>query len=118
MLSFPASVRIYVALGATDMRKSFDGLSGVVQDVLSLDPFSGHVFAFCNRRRTLLKMLLWDRSGFFLFAKRLEQGTYAWPEHDGDGDSLRVTMKELMCVLEGIDLRDARMRKRMKRLPA
>ncbi len=118
MLSFPASVRIYVALGATDMRKSFDGLCGVVQDVLALDPYSGHVFTFCNRRRTLLKMLLWDRSGFFLFAKRLEQGTYAWPEHDGDGDALLVTMKELMCILEGIDLRDARLRKRFTRLPA
>ena len=118
MLSFPASVRIHVALGATDMRKSFDGLSGAVKDILSLDPFSGHVFVFCNRRRTLMKMLLWDRSGFFLFAKRLEQGTYAWPEHDGDVDSLCVTTKELMCMLEGIDLRDARVRKRMSRLPA
>lgn len=118
MLSFPASVRIYLALGPTDMRKSFDGLSGVVQDVLSLDPLSGHVFAFCNRRRTLLKMLLWDRTGYFLFAKRLEQGTYAWPEHESDDEGLRVSMKELMCILEGIDLRDVRLRKRMNRLPA
>jgi len=118
VLSFPASVRIYVAVGVTDMRKSFDGLCGVVQDVLSLDPFSGHVFAFCNRRRTILKMLVWDRSGFFLFGKRLEQGTYAWPEDARDGAALRVTMKELMCILEGIDLRDARLRKRFTRVPA
>jgi len=118
VLSFPASVRIYVALGATDMRKSFDGLCGVVQDALALDPYSGHVFAFCNRRRSILKMLLWDRSGFFLFAKRLEQGTYAWPDQDRDRESLRVTMKELMCILEGIDLRDARLRKRYTRVPA
>ena len=118
MLSFPPSVRIHAALGATDMRKSFDGLCGVVQDVLGEDPFSGHVFAFCNRRRTILKLLVWDRSGFFLFAKRLEQGTYAWPDHALGGASLHVTTKELLCILEGIDLRDARLRKRYTRLPA
>lgn len=118
MLSFPASVRIYVAVGVTDMRKSFDGLCGVVQDALSLDPFSGHVYAFCNRRRTILKMLVWDRSGFFLFSKRLEQGTYAWPDDEHDATSLRVTTKELTCILEGIDLRDARTRKRFSRVPA
>jgi len=100
------------------MRKSFDGLCGVVQDVLAEDPFSGHVFAFCNRRRTILKLLVWDRSGFFLFAKRLEQGTYAWPDDDRDGTSRRVTTRELMCILEGIDLRDARLRKRYARVPA
>lgn len=116
MLSFPSSVRIHVALGATDMRKSFDGLTGVVQDVLGEDPLSGHVFAFCNRRRTILKMLVWDRSGFFLFAKRLEQGTYAWPAHDRDSPSLVVTTRELTCILEGIDLRDARLRKRFDRV--
>lgn len=118
MLSFPASVRIHIAPGATDMRKSFDGLSGVVRDVLGEDPGSGHVFAFCNRRCTLLKMLVWDRSGFFLLAKRLEQGTYAWPEHPEDRASLVVTTRELMCILEGIDVRDARLRKRFERLPA
>lgn len=118
MLSFPASVRIHIALGATDARKSFDGLCGLVRDVLGEDPLSGHVFAFCNRRRTILKMLVWDRSGFFLFAKRLEQGTYAWPEDAGDATSLRVTTRELTLILEGIDVRDARLRKRFERLPA
>ena len=118
MLSFPASVRIYVAVGVTDMRKSFDGLCAVTQNVLQEDPFSGHVFCFCNRRRDRIKLLLWDRSGFWVFAKRLEQGTFAWPEAGNEHDALRVTMKELMCVLEGIDLRDTRMRKRMKRVPA
>lgn len=111
-------MRIFVALGVTDMRKSFDGLCAVTQEVLREDPFSGHVFCFCNRRRDRLKLLLWDRSGFWVFAKRLEQGTFAWPDGSGDTLSLLITMKELMCVLEGIDLRDARMRKRMKRVPA
>ena len=118
MLSFPASVRIYVAVGVTDMRKSFDGLCAATQNVLREDPFSGHVFCFCNRRRDRIKLLLWDRSGFWVFAKRLEQGTFAWPESGDANEALQVTMKELMCVLEGIDLRDARMRKRMMRLPA
>jgi transposase len=118
VLSFPASVRIHVALGATDMRKSFDGLSGVVTDVLGEDPLSGHVFAFCNRRRTILKLLVWDRSGFFLFAKRLEQGTYAWPDDASDRSSLVVTTRELTLILEGIDVRDARLRKRFERVRA
>ena len=118
MLSFPASVRIYVAVGVTDMRKSFDGLCAVTQNVLQEDPFTGHVFCFCTRRRDRIKLLLGDRSGFWVFAKRLEQGTFAWPEVGDEHDALQVTMKELMCVLEGIDLRDTRMRKRMKRVPA
>ena len=116
MLSFPASVRIFVAVGVTDMRKSFDGLCAVTQNVLEKDPFSGHVFVFCNRRRDRIKLLLWDRSGFWVFAKRLEQGTFAWPERVGQVD--RITMKELLCILEGIDLRDTRARKRMSRIPA
>jgi len=118
VLSFPASVRIHVAVGVTDMRKSFDGLCAVAQNVLEEDPFSGHVFAFCNRRRDRLKLLLWDRNGFWVFAKRLEEGTFAWPENQPERTTLQVTMKELMCVLKGIDLRDARMRKRMRRVPA
>lgn len=118
MLSFPASVRIYVAVGVTDMRKSFDGLCAATQNVLREDPFSGHVFAFCNRRRDRIKLLLWDRSGFWVFAKRLEQGTFAWPQPIAGQLVQRVTMRELMCALEGIDLRDARHRKRMRRLPA
>lgn len=107
-----------MALGATDMRKSFDGLAGVVQGVLGQDPLGGHVFVFCNRRRTLLKILVWDRSGYFLFAKRLEQGTYAWPEKTADARSRAIGMRELMCILEGIDLRDARLRKRFNRVSA
>ena len=118
MLSFPASVRIFVAVGVTDMRKSFDGLSAVAREIMKLDPLSGDLFAFCNRRRDRLKLLLWDRGGFWVFAKRLEEGTFAWPEHAGEHEALRITMKDLMCVIEGIDLRGARMRKRMERVPA
>ena len=79
MLSLPTSVRIYLARGATDMRKSIDGLSAVTTQVLEQDPFSGHLFVFCNRRRDRIKILYWEQSGFWLLHKRLEKGTFAWP---------------------------------------
>lgn len=116
MLSFPPSVRIYLATGPTDMRNSFDGLAAAARTVLQGDPMSGHVFVFCNRRRDLIKLLFWDRSGFVVLGKRLEEGTFAWPE-DGAAASMETTIRELLCVLEGIDLRDARLRRRMERMP-
>ena len=115
MLSFPASVRIYIAPGVTDMRKSFDGLCAVTKSVLDEDPFSGHVFAFCNRRRDRLKLLLWDRHGFWVFAKRLEEGTFAWPSAPEDRKSLLVTTRELMCAIEGLEPRFMSRRKRFSR---
>lgn len=117
MLSFPPSVRIYLAAGVTDMRKSFDGLAAATRQVLELDPLSGHVFVFCNRRRDRIKLLVWDRSGFWCLAKRLEEGTFAWPEPTSSA-RVELTTRELMCILEGIDLRDVRLRKRMNRMPA
>lgn len=74
MLSLPPSVRIFVAVDATDMRKSFDGLASEAQRVIAQDPLSGHLFVFFNRRRTMVKVLYWDRNGFCLVAKRLERG--------------------------------------------
>lgn len=118
MLSFPPSVRICLAVGATDMRKGFDGLAAVAQHALREDPFTGHVFVFCNRRRDLLKLLVWDRAGFWVLAKRLEEGTFAWPDDVGTTTSMDMTTRELMCILEGIDLRDARLRKRLGRRPS
>jgi transposase len=117
VLSFPPSVRIYLAAGGTDMRKSFDGLAAATAQVLELDPLSGHVFVFCNRRRDRIKILFWDRAGFWCLAKRLEQGTFAWPDSTSCA-RVELTTRELMCILEGIDLRDVRLRKRMNRLPA
>ena len=77
MLTLPPSVRIFVARGAADLRKSFDTLAALVSDVLEEDPYSGHVFCFINRRRDRVKLLVWDRTGFWLLAKRLEAGTFA-----------------------------------------
>jgi transposase len=85
MLSLPPSVRIFVARGATDQRKSFDGLCALAQDVLRQDQFSGHVFVFFGRRRDRVKLLVWDRSGFWLFAKRLEAGTLRRGARGGRG---------------------------------
>lgn len=97
MLSLPPAVRIFVARGPTDMRKSFDTLSAVVRDVLRQDPCSGHVFLFLNRRRDRLKILYWDRAGFVLIYKRLEVGTFRHPDRGEIGS------RELALVLEGID---------------
>ena len=77
MLTLPASVRVFVARGAADLRRSFDRLSAQVQEVLRQDPLSGHVFVFFNRQRNRVKMLVWERDGFWLLYKRLEAGTFA-----------------------------------------
>jgi transposase len=75
----PLSTRVYLVLGNTDMRKAINGLSILVESHLQLDPFSGHLFVFCNRRRNILKILYWDRNGFCLWQKRLEKHDFKWP---------------------------------------
>ena len=81
MITIPAGVRIYLACGPTDMRKGFDGLSMLAQDVLKQDPFAGHLFCFRGRRGDLVKILYWDGQGFCLFAKRLEKGRFTSYDH-------------------------------------
>lgn len=115
MLSFPPSVRIFVARGATDLRKSFDTLAALVSDVLEEDPFSGHVFCFLNRKRDRVKLLVWDRSGFWLFCKRLEAGTFAEVRGDGGMKSVAMSSRDLLLLLEGIELHRVRQRKRYVR---
>jgi transposase len=111
MLSLPPSVRIFVARGATDMRKSFDTLAALVIDVIDEDPQSGHLFVFVNRCKNRVKILWWDRSGYLLLAKRLEQGSFRiYDRASGDGKRFEVTVSELTLLLEGIDLRGARRR--------
>jgi transposase len=117
MLSLPPSVRIYVARDPVDMRKSFNGLSGIVRDVLQQDPLSGHLFVCFNRRRDQAKILWWDRSGFWLLCKRLEKGTFVLPDA-GDGTTVSMRASELMLLLEGIDLRGARRQRRFDYLSA
>ncbi|MFP4500186.1 MAG: IS66 family insertion sequence element accessory protein TnpB [Candidatus Hydrogenedentota bacterium] len=111
MLSLPPSVRIFVCLQPADMRRSFDGLSAMVSQVLMEDPQSGHLFVFRNRRGDRMKILYWDRDGFALWYKRLEKGTFRFPSVLF-GDKLEWTPAELALVLEGIDVREARRQKR------
>jgi len=72
--------KVYIALGVTDMRKSINGLSIIVSEQLELDLFSGNLFVFCNRKRNMVKILYWDKSGFCLWHKRLEKDHFKWPE--------------------------------------
>lgn len=112
MLSLPTSVRIYLARGATDMRKSIDGLAAVTKEVLEHDPLSGHLFVFCNRRRDRIKILYWERSGFWLLHKRLEQGTFAWPVPADDvSKQIELHASDLAALLGGLDLRKATRRR-------
>jgi transposase len=111
MLSLPPSVRIFVARGATDMRKSFDTLAALVVDVVDEDPQSGHLFVFINKRKDRVKILWWDRSGYCLLAKRLELGQFRmYDQASGDGGRYEVTMSDLTLLLDGIDLRGAKRR--------
>ena len=113
MLNFGVTTEIFLVTGVTDMRKSFDTLSAIVSETLRRDPYSGQVFVFCNRGRNRVKILVWDRSGFFLLAKRLERGTFSWPE--SEEKSIDITPEELTLLLGGIDLRDAKRRRWYKR---
>ena len=108
MLSLPAAVRIFVARGPTDLRRSFDSLSALVIDVLREDPLSGHLFVFFNRRRDRVKMLVWERGGFWLLYKRLEEGTF------GAVSAEEITARDLFCLLEGIEVVRERVRYQRK----
>ena len=111
MLSLPPSVRVFIARGPTDMRKSFDTLAAVVCDVIDEDPQSGHLFVFVNRRRDRMKILWWDRSGYCLLAKRLEHGQFRVYDQAGDHDArYEMSASDLSLLLDGIDLRGARRR--------
>ena len=116
MMHLPASVRVYVCTVPCDMRRSFDGLHALVTTAMQLDAFGGHLFVFSNRRRDRVKILYWDRDGFAVWAKRLEQGTYAMPFGEDVGEARReITAQELGALLSGIDLSVARRRKRYRR---
>jgi transposase len=114
MLSFPSMVKVYGCTTPIDLRKSFDGLSGCVERVIGADPLSGHLFVFFNKRRTMVKVLMWDRTGYCIWCKRLEQGRFGVESMPDVGTAMELP--ELMLVLEGIDLSHARRRRRL-RLP-
>jgi transposase len=99
----PSGARVWLAAGATDMRKGFDGLAALVQQVLTEDPFSGQVFVFRGRRGDLVKLLWWDGDGLCLLAKRLERGKFIWPR--AISGTVYLTGAQLSMLLEGIDWR-------------
>lgn len=106
MISLPASVKVYLCLAPTDMRRGFDRLARMAEEVTGADPMSGHLFVFRNRRGDRLKILYWDRDGMALWYKRLERGTFRFPE--AQKESARVSPAELTMILEGVDLSSAR----------
>ena len=106
MLSLPSTLRIFLASGPADMRKGFDGLSLLVRERIAEDPLSGHLYVFRNKRRDRIKILYWDKDGFALWYKRLEKGTFRFPE--AKNGRVEVTPAEMAAVLEGIDLSRAR----------
>jgi transposase len=115
MIHLPASVRVYLCTAPCDMRRSFDGLHALVSSVMQLDAFAGHLFVFSNRRRDRVKILSWDRDGFVVWAKRLEEGTYAMPFSERGEVRREITSQELAALLSGIDLSQAKRHKRYQR---
>ena len=103
MIPVPASTRVWLAVGVTDMRKGFNGLAALAQDVLKRDPFSGHLFVFRGRRGDLLKVIWFDGQGACLFSKRLEKGRFVWPS--ATTGKVTLTPAQLSMLLEGIDWR-------------
>ena len=119
MLSLPPTVKIYVAAGAVDLRKGFDGLAAATRQIIRQDPLSGHLFCFINRRRDRAKILVWDRTGYWLLYKRLEKGRFHLPFEPASGaQHIELEATELALLLEGIDLRGARRRPRWQPLVA
>jgi transposase len=99
-----SATRIYLAVGATDMRKGFEGLYGLVRDRLELEPLSGHLFLFCNKARNRTKVLFWDGSGLWICAKRLEKGRFSWPNEDEQQAGVILSHEELALLLGGIEV--------------
>lgn len=115
MLPFSSAQNYYLYREPTDMRKSFNGLSGLVRSELGRNPLLGDVFIFINRRRDKLKLLVWDRSGFVILYKSLEQGTFELPQFKEADNSCRLKWEELVLILEGVELSSVRRRKRYSR---
>ena len=110
MFGLGPATRIYLAAGATDMRKGFEGLYGLVRDQLQLEPLSGHIFLFSNAQRNRLKLLFWDGSGLWVCAKRLERGRYCWPQAEAGQSKVVLSPEDLALLLGGIDLAGSKRR--------
>lgn len=116
MLAIGSATRIYVAAGATDMRKGFNGLEGMIRERLSCDPTSGHVFLFANARRDRLKLVFFDGSGLWVCAKRMERGRLHWPQ--AGEEKIQLSREQFALLIGGIDLTQTRERKWYRRVLA
>jgi transposase len=111
MLSFSGSLKVWVAVEACDMRKGFNGLQAQVSERLGEDPRAGALFVFSNRRHTRIKILCWDGTGLWVLSKRLERGTFSWPQPLESGRvKLKLTPQALALLTDGVDLRGAKLR--------
>lgn len=108
MLILSPSIRVFVSRASVDFRRGIDGLCGIVRDSFEADPTSGHWFVFINRRANRLRILVWDRNGFWLATKRLERGTFE--RFEGAGATLEIDRAKLAMLLDGIDIKKARLR--------
>lgn len=119
MIGVSHGLQIYICTEPTDMRRGFDGLSSMTENVMKRDPLSGHLFVFRNRNRDKLKILYWDRDGLAIWYKRLEQGTFQFPTDGKSTDdkpvSTEITTCQLSLLLGGIDLKSVHQRKRFQR---
>ena len=115
MISLPPTVKIFLSTAPADMRKSFDGLSAMVEHVLQEDPLSGHLFVFRNRRGDRVKLLYWDRDGLCIWYKRLEEGTFRFPAPQEGQASVTVSAAEWAMLLDGVDFTQVRRGKRYRR---
>lgn len=109
MFGLGPATKIYIAVEGVDMRKGFEGLYGLVRDHLGEDPLSGHLFLFTNRSQTRLKVLVWDGSGLWVCAKRLEKGRFRWPAAEGTR-SVTMRPEELALLVSGLDLKQTKQR--------
>lgn len=124
MLSITPTVNVFLALDPVDMRKGFHGLTALVESILSQNPLSGHWFVFINRRRDRVKILTWDGSGFCIYYKRLERGTFELPRLDRpdqqngpDQQSIELSGSQLSLILAGIELSSVKQRPRFELKP-
>ena len=118
MFGVGPATRIYLAAGATDMRKSFEGLYGLVRDRLSCEPLSGHLYLFCNAQRNRLKILFWDGTGLWVCAKRLPKGCFTWPQSGDAQGKVMLSHEELSLLLGGIDLTKTRSKRWYRKVNA
>lgn len=117
MLTLSPAVRIYLAAGATDLRRGFDGLAAIARETLLRDPMSGALFVFANSRRTRIRVLTWDGTGMWLMTKRLEKGTFAWPRVEPGTRSVTLRAEELTMLLGGLHV-EVKRRPGFERRPA